>query len=311
MRILITGASGLLGTNVAIEAAALGHEVTGVIHRTPIKTGAFNVQTANLLETGAVDRLLERIEPDWVIHCAALANLESCEQAPQEAWLINCQLPGILAEKCRQGGARLLHVSTDAVFDGKKGDYSETDTPNPLSAYAQTKLDGELAVASVNQDALIARVNLFGFSPLGKRSLAEFFLNNLQARKPVNGFTDVFFCPLLVNDIARIFLRMLELELKGLYHVFSSECLSKYSFGVQIAGRFGFDANLIAPKTLGDSGLTAARAPNLTMRTEKLSAALGEPPPAFQPMLDRFFALYESGYPQKLIRMTGEREVDR
>ncbi len=309
MRILVTGASGLLGANVALEAAAKGHTVFGVAHRTPLNTQDFTVLTANLLQTGAIERLLERTRPDWVIHCAALANLEDCENNPELAQRINSQVPGILAAACRKGGARLLHVSTDAVFDGQKGGYTETDQPNPLSVYAQTKLDGERAVVRANTDALIARVNLFGFSPSGKRSLAEFFLYNLLAGEAVKGFTDVFFCPLLVNDVAHIFFEMLERGLSGLYHVFSAECLSKYDFGVRIAERFGLDAGLIAPISVADFGLQAARAPNLTMDTTRLSTVLGHPLPAFSPMLERFYALYQQGYPQKLSSMRGGEQL--
>ena len=95
-----------------------------------------------------------------------------------------------------------MHVSTDAVFDGQAAATTEQDTPNPLSIYARTKLDGERGVAEANPDAIIARVNLYGWSLSGRRSLAEFFFNNLSAGKRVKGFTDVYFCPLLANDLA-------------------------------------------------------------------------------------------------------------
>ena len=298
MRILITGASGLLGANVALEAARAGHEVVGVSGSRMLRTDAFTALSADLLDEDVIGGLIERVRPDWVIHCAAIANLEICEQQPELARRLNSEVPGILAERCREGGARLLHVSTDAVFDGVKGDYIETDEPNPQNVYAETKLAGERAVAAADPEALVARVNLFGYSPSGARSLAEHFLYNLIEGNPLKGFTDVYFCPLLVNDIARIFSRMLEAHLSGLYHVFSSECISKYDFGVRIAERFGLDPGLIAPIRVADFGLEAARSPNLTMVTHRLSTALGEPLPALSPMIDRFWTLYQQGYPQ-------------
>ncbi len=303
MRILITGAGGLLGANVALEAAKMGHKVFGTVNSRPPQTEAFTVLTADLQSEDALDALFRQARPEWVIHCAAIANLEDCEKQPELARRINGEIPGILAKRCREGGARLLHVSTDAVFDGQKGNYVETDEPNPPNVYAETKLAGERAVAAADPEALIARVNLFGFSPNGRRSLAEFFLYNLIEGKPLKGFTDVYFCPVLANDIAGIFLRMFENGLGGLYHVFSADCLSKYDFGVQIAERFGLQSDLIAPVSVSAGGLAAARSPDLTMDTHKLSTDLGERLPTFSLMLDRFWTLYQQDYPQVLRRM--------
>ena len=303
MRILITGASGLLGANVALEAAAAGHTVYGTASSHPIDSDAFTALTADLLEPGTIERLLEQTQPDWVINCAALANLESCERDPDFARRINSEMPADVAALCRKGGARLLHISTDAVFDGVQGNYVEVDEPNPLSVYARTKLDGEATVAAADPKATVARVNLFGFSPSGRRSLAEFFLNNLLAGKPMKGFTDVYFCPVLVNAIAVLFFDMLAGQLSGLYHVFSADYMNKYEFGTSIADQFGLDASLIAPVSVSDGGLQAARSPNLTMNTHKLSTALGRSLPTLSDQIAQFYTLYQQGYPQVLRKL--------
>jgi len=154
MRILITGASGLLGINLALETAEQ-HNVFGQVNRNVIQTSAFTVLKTDLLIPGAVERLFDDVQPDWVIHCAALASLDACEKDPELARELNTEVPRKLAEQCRKGGARLLHVSTDAVFDGKTGGYTESDRPNPLGIYAQTKLQAEYAVASSNPDAIL------------------------------------------------------------------------------------------------------------------------------------------------------------
>jgi dTDP-4-dehydrorhamnose reductase len=304
MRILVTGASGLLGLNLALEAAK-DHLVFGTINNHAIRTDAFTVLQVNLLADGAVERLLEQTQPDWVIHCAALANLEDCEAHPDLAEQLNTHLPAKLAAHVARGGARLVHVSTDAVFDGQKGGYSEQDTPNPLSVYARTKLEGERGVAQADPQAIITRVNLFGWSPSGRRSLAEFFFNNLSAGNRVMGFTDVYFCPLLANDLAAIFLKMLHINLNGLYHVVSKECLSKYEFGVRLANQFDLDSSLIIPASVEQGGLAAARSPRLTLRVDRLAKALGEPPPDISSGMRRFFDLYQQGYPPRLRVMAG------
>ncbi len=238
-----------------------------------------------------------------MIHCAALANVDLCESNPQQAQKLNSEVPRELARIVARGGARLIHVSTDAVFDGLRGDYSEQDTPNPLGVYARSKLAGEQSVQEANPQAIVARVNLFGWSLFGKRSLAEFFFNNLSAGKPCMGFTDVFFCPMLANDLGQVFLKMLEAGLSGLYHAIGSQCLSKYEFGVQVARRFGFDEKLVIPSSVQDSGLKAARSPNLTLRTDKLIHALGKPLPNVSTGLEKFYTQYQQGYPQYIRRL--------
>jgi dTDP-4-dehydrorhamnose reductase len=302
MRILVTGASGLLGLNLALEASE-EHTVFGLVNHQPVKTSAFTVMQADLLAPGTVERILDQTQPEWVIHCAALAVVDACESNPLQARKLNSEVPGELAAYVARGGARLLHVSTDAVFDGQIGGYTEQDHPNPLSIYARTKLDGERQVAAANPQAIVARVNLYGWSLLGRRSLGEFFFQNLRAGKRVQGFTDVFFCPLLANDLARIFLKMLASNLSGLYHVVSSECLSKYEFGVRLARKFGLDESLITATSVEQAGLKAVRSPNLSLSTEKLSQALGEAPPGIDAGIDRFYNLYLQAYPQRLSQM--------
>ncbi|MEA2008671.1 MAG: SDR family oxidoreductase [Chloroflexota bacterium] len=299
MRILITGASGLLGLNLAVEAAT-EHEVFGVVNVHPLRGAGFTVLGSDLLAPGEVERVFEASRPDWVIHCAALANLDACESNPTLAQKLNAELPGMIAAAARETGARLVHISTDAVFDGQKGNYTETDEPNPLSIYARTKLAGEHAVAEAYPAAIIARVNLFGWSISGKRSLAEFFFNNLKSSKSVMGFTDVFVNPLLANDLGEVLLSMLAENLHGTYHVGSKESLSKYEFGVKIAEKFGFDPALIRPTSVADANLGASRSPNLSLCVDKLIHSLTASTPKLSTDLDRFYELYQQGYPQKL-----------
>jgi dTDP-4-dehydrorhamnose reductase len=302
MRILITGASGLLGLNLALETAHQ-HTIFGTVNHHDLQTDLFTVIHTNLLAPGAVELLLERTQPDWIIHCAALANLDACEADPLQAKQLNTELPHILANHVARSGARLLHVSTDSVFDGLRGDYTEEDIPNPVGVYSRTKLEGELAVAETDPTAIIARVNLFGWSLTGNRSLAEFFFNNLSLGRQVMGFTDVLFCPLLANHLAGIFIKMLDKNLSGLYHVVSSESLSKYEFGVRLAHRFNLDSDLINPTSVARSSLKALRSPNLTLRSDKLALSLGESIPRLSTGLDRLFALYQQGYPQMLRKL--------
>jgi len=308
MRILVTGASGLLGINLAMEAAKK-HEVFGVVNANPLENPPFHCITAELLAEDAFVEIFEQVQPDYVIHCAALANLDDCESDPAFAELLNAELPGEIARVTR-GRAKLIHISTDAVFDGTRTDYSEEDEPNPLSVYGKTKLGGEWAVMEANPEAIIARINLFGWSLKGNRSLAEWFFYNMQAGKAVKGFTDVVFRPMLANHLSSILLEMLDANLSGLFHVVGSECISKYDFGLQIARAFGFDEGLISPLSVQDFGLKAARANNLCLSIHKLSTELHKQLPGFSTGLPQFQMLYTQGYPQVLRKMVDNSGKD-
>lgn len=300
MKLLITGASGLLGLSLALEAMR-EHEVIGV-DRGKLKSVPFQVIKADLLHRNALDSIFDQARPDWLVNCAALANLEACEENPNLARLLNAEIPGELAQACAKKGIRFVHISTDAVFDGEKMEpYTEEDQPNPPGVYSRTKLDGERTVREADAKATIARVNFYGWSLSGKRSLGEFFVNNLTVGKHVNGFTDVIFCPIFVNHTVRLLLAMLEKDLCGLYHVVGGQAMSKYQFGVEVARRFGLRENLIEPKSILSSGLTARRSHNLWLSTHKLSTDLGREIPPFSTGLDEFYTQYQQGYPQKIM----------
>lgn len=298
-RILVTGASGLLGLNLSLMEIGT-HTIVGV-DRSKLAGTPFEIIKAELTQPGLFSRLIDEVRPEAIIHTAANANVDSCESDPQGARHLNGELPGILAESAARAGVRFLHISTDAVFDGTKdGLYTETDTPNPLSVYAQTKLLGEQTVLAANPNAIVARVNFFGWSLSGRRSLPEFFVNKLSAGETCSGFTDVYFCPMFVGDLAATLLQMLEKGLSGLYHVVGSEALSKYDFGVRIARQFGFDESLVLPKSVEESGLIAKRSHNLRLSIHKLSTDLGQEIPGVSTGIERFYTQAQQGYPQKM-----------
>ena len=299
MKILVTGASGLLGLNLCLAPSG-AHSFVGV-DRGKLSGMSVEVVRADLLDPDAGRRILDVMRPDAVIHTAANASLDSCEMDPQAAGVLNAELPGKLAELCAGRDIRLVHISTDAVFDGtKESPYTEADVPRPLSVYARTKLAGEQNVLSANPNAVVARVNFFGWSLSGTRSLSEFFYNNLSAGKPCGGFTDVWFCPMFVGDLGETLVRMLDKRLSGLYHVVGSEMLTKYDFGVRLSQQFGFDSQLVIPKSVEESGLKARRSHNLRLSVHKLSTDLGMAIPGVSTGIARFYTQAQQGYPQKM-----------
>ncbi|MDP1715433.1 MAG: SDR family oxidoreductase [Anaerolineales bacterium] len=299
MKILVTGVSGLLGINLAQESMN-AHDIVGV-DRGTLVNAPFKILKADLLDSGAVDSILDSVQPEWLINCAALADLEDCEDNRELARRLNIDLPAQMAKACKARNISFVHISTDAVFDGEKdGFYTEEDTPHPLGVYSQTKLAGEQAVLAENQKAIVARVNFYGWSLSGKRSLAEFFLNNLTNHKSISGFSDIIFCPMLVNATARTLIKMLQRGFRGLYHLVGPQAMSKYQFGVEVARKFSLREGGILPKSIHASSLSARRSNNLWLSTHKLSTDLGEVMPPFSTGLDEFYRQYQQGYPQKI-----------
>jgi dTDP-4-dehydrorhamnose reductase len=298
-RILVTGVSGLLGLNFSLQTAAR-YDVYGVFHRNQLKDVPFELVNTDLTQSDEVDHILDSVKPDIVLNCAAMTRLDACELNKDLAHQVNTVMPGKLAKAAAQRGIFFVHISTDSIFDGRRDHYSEQDVPNPINTYARTKLAGEQRVLEVNPQALIARVVFYGCSLSGERSLAEFFYNHLSQGQTVRGFADVFFCPLLVNQLSEILVEMIELKLEGLYHVVSSECLSKYDFGVMLARRFDFDEELIAPVSWHDVDLHAERASNLRLCTDKIQSALGRSMPAQAEGIDQFYSLVQDGYAQTI-----------
>lgn len=299
MRLLVTGASGLLGLNLALDACTTS-EVIGV-DRHPPASAPFQVIQADLLVADAVGRILEESGAEAVIHCAAAADVDWCENNPELARKTNAELPARIAGECADRKVPLIHISTDAVFDGlKNGYYAESDKPNPVGVYATTKYEGEQAVLRLNPLAAVVRVNFYGWSISGKRSLAEYFVTNLSLGKSVIGFDDVSFCPMLVNHLGEILIQMLKARLRGLYHVVGLDAMTKYQFGVEIAHRFGLDANLISPASVEYSPLSTRRSHNMRLSIHKLSTDLATTLPSFSTGLGRFYAQYQAGYPQRI-----------
>jgi dTDP-4-dehydrorhamnose reductase len=303
-RLLVTGASGMLGANLALLAQDLGYKVVGWTNSRPLVDAPFATRAVDFCDPLGLGQAFYAAQPDALINCAAQANVDAAEKHPEHAFRVNAEAAGELARMARDASVPMIHISTDAVFDGTQGNYKETDAPNPLNTYAKSKLAGEQSVAEANPEAAIARVVFYGWSLTGTRSLAEFFFNNLAAGKPVNGFTDMFFSPLYVEHLAETLLEMLKKRLSGIYHVYSPESLSKYVFGVRLAQEFGLDASLIRPISALDSDLLARRSLNLSMNTDKLQAALGKPLPNQNEGLRALHADLDSGLRQKLLSFT-------
>jgi dTDP-4-dehydrorhamnose reductase len=298
--IVVTGASGLLGVSVLTLARDLGREVVGICRRSLLRVPGTRICGVDLTDRQAVRALFAPLHPESIIHCAAATSVDWCEDHPELADQVNVQASSFLAEVAQELNARFIYISTDSVFDGKRGNYSETDLPAPLSVYAKSKLCGEQEVLRQHSSPLIVRVTIYGWNAQPKQSFAEWVLDEIGAGKQVRGFADVYFCPLLANDLAEVLLTMLDRGLSGIYHVASSERISKYDFAKRVATTFNLGPDGIAPASILAAKLRAPRPIDPSLNTEKIRAALGRSMPDVDTGLRRFRDLHESGYRNQL-----------
>jgi len=298
--LVVTGASGLLGASVLWSAVELGWETVGLCHQHVARGPALPVARVDLTDGPAARKLLLDIRPDAIVHCAAATNVDWCEDNPKQAEAINVQASAVLAETASTMNARFVYVSTDAVFDGQKGDYVETDKPAPLNVYARSKLAGERETMRRNPASTVTRVNIYGWNAQDKDSLAEWVLRRLEDGLQVPGFTDVFFTPILVNDLVPVLFSMLKQELVGVYHVAGSEKISKFEFARRVATVFGFDPARVTPCQVKDMNLRAARPLDVSLNTQKIRIALGRSMPDVDSGLRKFRQLRDRQYPEQL-----------
>jgi len=294
-RILITGAGGLLGSNLAFIASKT-HAITAATHHYTGPLPGMQRLSWDLMDLAATAPALDLSLPEVIIHCAALTNVDACESDPVSAHRIHVESTARIAEWTRQHGAKLVYISTDAVFDGCHAPYAESDLTKPLNVYARTKWEGEQVALESDPAALIVRTNMFGWNLQNKRSLSEWFLDTLKRGAKVQGFTDVVFSPLLVNDLSRWILRLIERKAAGIFHLGAQDHCSKYDFGCMIAELFNFPKSLVEPVSIEGKSFAAARPKNTTLNSHKAADLIGEPFPTVREGLQAFKALHDAGY---------------
>jgi len=241
--------------------------------------------------------------PEWVVHCAALTDVDACEGDPEAAFRLNRDMARTVAEAAWDSGAGLVHISTDAVFDGEGGPYREEDEPKPVNVYGRSKLEGEQAAAAAHARALIVRTNFYGWNAQPKHSLAEWFLERLGRGEETPGFVDVRITPILASDLALLVLKVMETGLRGTYHVGGGECVSKYEFGRMVAEVFGFDPGLVRPASVGEARLRARRPKRLCLDGSKAEQALAVRLPGVREGLERMKEELDQGVREALTRL--------
>ena len=254
---------------------------------------------ADLTQPGVAAALIADTKATVVIHTAAATDVDACERDPGMADRVNRVMSREVAIGSAASRARLIHISTDAVFGDDRMDHGEDDPTGPCNRYGASKLAAEAEVLSAHPQALVVRTTIYGWNALPKKSLAEFFVDGLAKDGEVPGFEDAWMTPILVDDLADRLLPLTRASSAGVLHIAGRECLTKAEFGRRIAVAFGEDPARIRPMRLADKAFTAPRNPRACLRTDR-AIAMGIPIPTIAEGILRFRAGVDGGRPTQL-----------
>lgn len=284
MDVLVVGASGLLGSNVVSTALDRNLSVVGSYHSTQpdfeIPLRKFDIRDAAEFEN-----ILGKFDPSVVVNCAAMTDVDACEQSPERAHEINAAAPEDLAHLCSTQDTRFVHVSTDYVFDGESSErYREDAEPNPIQEYGQSKLAGERAVLSVHDSPLVVRPSfVYGVNRSSETPQLEGFPRWVHSRltsgQEVPLFTDQYITPSRAGSTAETLLDLVFDGAAGRYHIAASLCITPYEFGHNIATQLGTGTNRLVESSQSDVDRNAARPTNTCLSVEKVETRLGRPQP--------------------------------
>lgn len=315
MKVIIAGASGFLGRETVFSALRRGFDVTALLHENEVflPPSVRRVKT-DLTNDDALRSFILQEFPDAIVNCAGVTSIADAEADHTRAEKLNAALPRTLAMLANHISARFIHVSTDMVFDGDKGNYEHTDMPLPRNLYAQTKLLGEREVLKFGKaNAAVIRTTLLsGNSPRGNKSLHERLFADWAAGKKTPLFEEELRQPVSVSNLADVLVELCErTNLSGVYHWAGEEKLSRFEIGERIARHFGLPAEELIEKTSYKKvgGAANSRPRDLSLILHPLAGKLKTRVQAFDEILSemRVPAPCEAWYE----KMTGRKVAQR
>ncbi len=277
MRVLVTGAGGLVGGRLALLLAP-DFDVRAGCHLARPPPGLVAVPL-DLLSPASLGAAIDHARPDAIVHAAALADADRCEGQPAEAEAVNVQASADLARRCARQGIRLAALSTDLVFRGTGSFYKETERPEPILTYGRTKLRGEEAILAQAPGSVVLRVSLVHGRGYGPRPTAsEAIAWALRARRTLRLFTDQYRTPVDTASLAAALSVVLRGRGQGLYHLGGPERLSRHALGLRVASALGLPPHGIEAATQAAMSLAAPRPADVSLDSSRAVRELGWAP---------------------------------
>lgn len=274
MRVVLTGASGQLGSYLAEALGAAGHAVAAWSGSQAGARGGVTLRPLDIADGLAVERALAEADPEVIVHTAALSAADAVRRDPARGHVVNTEATARLAQWCGERGRRLVYTSTDLVFDGSRPWYREDDPAEPVMAYGRTKRDAEPAVLAI-AGGLVARISLmFGPSRSGVENYFDRTLAGLRRGEPQTFFEDEFRTAFDLATAARALVELAESGATGLLHVAGQERVSRYELVRRVAVALGLDAGLVRANRHADVTFAEPRPADVSLDTSRLSRLL-------------------------------------
>lgn len=266
-KFLVIGGSGLLGMKLIEIIENNECEVYATFFQNPIKKK--NCFQLDITQKKDVNYVINKASPDIIFHTAAYKNVDNCEKNQNVAFDVNVKGTKNLASIAEKLGTKFVYISTDYVFDGKKGLYGENDTINPINYYGRTKLEGENVVKKICSDFIIARTSvIYGAS---KNNFAMWIINNLENNQKIKIVGDQYTSPTLNFDLVEQLISLVYNDANGVFHTAGGERIDRYKFSIELADIFDLNKNLIYKADSKNLNWIAKRPRDSSLNTLKIS----------------------------------------
>ncbi|MEW5845847.1 MAG: SDR family oxidoreductase [Bacteroidota bacterium] len=288
MRILITGANGLVGKNIARALSATPKFEVYATSLKKLQIDGVTTFTSNLLNAD-INHMIDDIKPEIVVHCAAISSPDACEVDRFACHRMNVELTKRFVSACVDYNVHMVFLSTDFIFDGSKGNYTEQDTPNPVNYYGESKLEAENLILASSVSSTIVRTSLvYGIeSKLSRPNIITRVIDNLTKNKSYKVPIDQIRTPTFAADLASAIVKICLNKATGIYNVSGDQKISVADFAIQAAKAFALNHELLLPVSSNELTEAAPRPKDTSLVIDKAKSELGYQPTSIERALEK------------------------
>ena len=269
-KILVLGASGQLGNRFMSDVENCSGTYNSGSNN--LMTNLFHLDASNLEE---FKKLTSAIQPNVIINCIGLTNVDECEKLPEKNWLINSKFPVEVATYCKLLNIKFIHISTDHFETKDSVIISELSTLNTPNQYSFAKLSADKMIQELNSDSIIVRANFFQFNAGLSKTFIDNMINDIAQKRAVRSFGDIYFTPVSIATLIKFILDLIEINFSGIINISSDQSISKYEFHEIILSSYSLDKNLHKSISISDLNLSAKRPTSMALDNSKLKKLFG------------------------------------